>query len=379
MLYCSAGCAAFDGLRRWTASGSIEKALEAMAKKVQLPHWGSKGAINRAGDALRSDAGLAAGQGTVLESWRMAHRDVIHTFEAMLRARAKKNEDIKIAQRLKRRMTIIDNLSRYANMQLARMDDVAGCRLIFPNVEALHEFRNKVHRARFRHVLKSDKGKYDYIETPTERGYRGIHDIYEYRARKGRPKRCEGLLIEIQYRTSVQHAWATAVEVVTRLTENEPKFDRGDRRHIRFFCLASEILSRAHEGMACGLKEISDQELVDELKVLDKDIRVMRMLLDLVIQKWMGDRLESDHVILHTSKTTKKFEMLQFDLELEASTKLLELEKAFPDDDIVLVGARSIEEVTSAFRNYFNDVGDFLRLTFDAVEKLSPDRKKMEA
>jgi hypothetical protein len=80
---------ALSGLRQWTESGAIESALEAMVKKRHLPHWGSKGAINCAGEALRSES-LAPGQGIVLESWRMAHRDVIHTFEAMLRARAKK-------------------------------------------------------------------------------------------------------------------------------------------------------------------------------------------------------------------------------------------------------------------------------------------------
>jgi hypothetical protein len=106
-----------------------------MAKKVELPHWGSKGAINRAGDALRHQS-LGDGQTRALESWRMAHRGVIHTFEALLRARAK-NKDVEVAQRLKRRSTIVDKLSRYPNMQLARMDDVAGCRLIFPTIEAL--------------------------------------------------------------------------------------------------------------------------------------------------------------------------------------------------------------------------------------------------
>jgi putative GTP pyrophosphokinase len=189
-----------------------------MAKKVDLPHWGSKGAINRAGDALRQKS-LNAGQAAALESWRIAHRGVIHTFEAMLRARAK-NQDVEVAQRLKRRSTIVDKLSRYPGMQLARMDDVAGCRLIFPSIEALHEFRNKVHQAQFKHILKNDKKKYDYIETPTKRGYRGIHDVYEYRARKGKSTKYDGLLIEIQYRTSVQHAWAAAVEVVTQMTQN---------------------------------------------------------------------------------------------------------------------------------------------------------------
>src|SRR4051812_26712029 len=42
-----------DVLRQWTESGSVEAALKTMAKQEEFPHWGSKGAINRAGEALR--------------------------------------------------------------------------------------------------------------------------------------------------------------------------------------------------------------------------------------------------------------------------------------------------------------------------------------
>ena len=55
-------------------------------------------------------------------------------------------------------------------------------------------------------------------------------------------------------------------------------------------------------------------------------------------------------------------QLQKFDLETEASAALIELEKAYPEDDIVLVGAETIAEVTSAFRNYFKDVGAFLKL-----------------
>jgi len=333
-----------------------------MANRIELPHWGSKGAVNRAGEALRKDT-LGPGQADVLESWRMAHRDVINTFQAMLRARAK-NLDIQVAQRLKRRSTIIDKLSRHPGMQLARMDDVAGCRLIFPNIEALNEFRAKLHKASFKHVLKNEKDKYNYIESPSERGYRGIHDIYEHRSRKGNTK-CDGLLIEIQYRTNVQHAWATAVEVVTEATEHQPKFDRGD--------LASEMLARTLEGMPPRLfPDLSNKQLYAEFESLNGEIRVMQMLLNLVLNDWIAERVEADHIILRLNKK-EGFKLYQFDLELEASAKLLELEKEFPEDNIVLVGARNVEEVKSAFRNYFNDVRDFLSMMVKAHETLDPE------
>lgn len=212
---------------------------------------------------------------------------------------------------------------RYPRMELARMDNVAGCRLIFKSIEELYDFRNKLHRAKFKHVLRNghNKDKYDYIKAPSEGGYRGIHDIYEYRAQKGRDETCNGLLIEIQYRTEIQHAWATAVEVVTQMTENEPKFNRGDRRHIRLFCLASEMLARAQEGLSGYLPDLSNKDLVDEFNKLESDIHVMWMLTNLIVHKWVGDRTESDHVIFHVTKDGE-LELHQYDLELEASKAL---------------------------------------------------------
>jgi hypothetical protein len=343
-----------------------------MANETDLPHWGSKGAINRAGDALRAGK-LEPGQADILESWRMAHRDVINSFQSLLRARAK-NLDVQVAQRLKRRSTIIDKLSRHDGMQLARMDDVAGCRLIFPNIKALNEFRTKLHHAKFKHIRKNEKDKYNYIEKPSDRGYRGIHDIYEHRSKSknGNPK-CDGLLIEIQYRTVVQHAWATAVEVVTEVTENEPKFDRGDRRYIELFRLSSEMLARAIEGMPPRLfPDKSNKDLYAEFEALNREIGVMHMLVNLVINDWVADQIEADHIILHIGKKIG-FKLYQFDLELEASAKLLELEKEFPDDNIVLVGARTIEEIKSAFRNYFYDVRDFIGMMIKAYEILDPE------
>ena len=128
--------------------------------------------MNRAGGALRANT-LTPQHALVLESWRFAHKHVINNFQALLRTRAK-DDNIEVAQRLKRRRTIVDKLSRYPRMQLAQMHDVAGCRLIFPTIEELREFRDGVHCARFKHVLRNKKDKYDYITSPTDKGYRCV-------------------------------------------------------------------------------------------------------------------------------------------------------------------------------------------------------------
>src|SRR4051794_31866534 len=115
-------------------------------------------------------------------------------------------------------------------MELSRMDDVAGCRLIFKSLKDLYRFRASFHKARFRHARRNDVDKYDYINRPKATGYRGVHDVYEYDVNSDVGRRLTGLYVEIQYRTLVQHAWATAVEVIGYITESQPKFQKGDKR-----------------------------------------------------------------------------------------------------------------------------------------------------
>ncbi len=102
---------------------------------------------------------------------------------------------------------------------------------------------------------------------------------------------------------------------------------------------------------------------------LDDTIDVTRLLLNLSTHKWIGDRAESEHIILQITNDNE-LKLHQFDLELEASKALLDLEKQFPQDNIVLVGAKTVAEIVSAFRNYFNDVTNFLALHFAAREEL---------
>ncbi len=243
------------------------------------PPWGSKGLINRAGESFREGRDTTTDELFAIETWRAAHKYVLNTFQSILRNRRKKaKRKVEIVQRLKRRSTIVDKLFREPKMQLARMDDIAGYRLIFPNVSSLKTFRRKLLRARFNHRRKNEIGRYDYIKHPKPSGYRGIHDIYEYDPNSLKGKPYTGLLLELQYRTLPQHAWATAVELVSCITENQPKFDRGDDRYREFFRLASEIIARVHEQSRSAYPDASDEEIIKRFEALDDEIHLVRML-----------------------------------------------------------------------------------------------------
>lgn len=338
-----------------------------MAQIVGFP-GGSKARVSRAGDNIRNKVETTDDL-KVIEEWRAAHRGVLNTFQAILRTRTK-DTDITVAQRHKRKNTIFDKLLRLPGMQLARMDDVAGCRLIFNSVDELYEFRNKFHEAKFNHKRRNEVDKYNYILNPKETGYRGIHDVYIYDVNSEAGKSLTGLYIEIQYRTLVQHAWATAVEVVGFITASQPKFQQGDKRYEHAMALASEILARAHEGLKGPYPEKSDREILEEFLVLDNELSLLKTLRGLNQAK--SEVSDKKNAILIFSDTGD-LEIKSFRYATEALRVLLELEKQMPDNDIVLVRADSSEEVRIAFRNYFSDASEFIRLIDDACTILRGD------
>ncbi|MBU1425178.1 MAG: RelA/SpoT domain-containing protein [Gammaproteobacteria bacterium] len=327
---------------------------------------GSKSRVNRAGENVRS--GLVTAEDlAVIEEWRAAHRSVLNTFQAILRTRTK-GTNVTVAQRHKRKNTIFDKLKRLPGMQLSRMDDVAGCRLIFRSIKELNKFRSSFQKARFKHKRRNTPEKYDYISHPKATGYRGIHDVYEYNVNSETGRDLAGLYIEIQYRTLVQHAWATAVEVVGFITESQPKFQQGDKRYEHEMALASEILARAHEGLNGPFPQKSDRELLEEFLAMDRELMLLATLKGLNQAK--SEVSDKKNTILIFSGEGA-LEVRSFFNAPDALRALFSLEKEMPHNDIVLVRADSSDEVRLAFRNYFSDAREFIRLMENACAKLS--------
>lgn len=327
---------------------------------------GSRSRVNLAGKRLRS-GDMEIDDFVVFEQWRAAHRAVLNTFQASLRNRTR-GKNIVVAQRHKRRNTILDKLDRFPKMELSRMDDVAGCRLIFENIRDLDGFRAEFHKARFKHKRKNEDDRYNYINNPKATGYRGIHDIYSYDVNSHAGADYKGLLVEIQYRTLVQHSWATAVEVVGFITESQPKFQQGDRRYEECMSLASEILSRAHEGMTGAHPGLNSKELLDRFSELDNELHLVRTLAGLNSPEAAISRNRNSILIF---KPDGGLSIISFKEATDAMRELFRLEKESPDLDIVLVKADSNEEIRLAFKNYFSDAKDFIRLLVSGQKALS--------
>ncbi len=239
------------------------------------------------------------------------------------------------------------------------MDDVAGCRLIFPTIAELYQFREQFQKARFKHELRNDPNKYDYIKSPKGDGYRGIHDVYKYDVNSNRGASYKGLQIELQYRTIYQHAWATCVEIVGLVTGSNPKFKSGDRRYEDILACASEMIARVFEGRYGPLEHLANEELVALFTAHDHELNFMDMLRELEKSN-IGMKGNRNNIILIFSEGSP-LEVRTYKDAAEAIVDLFELEDDNKDNrkDIVLVRGNR-QDVRNAFRNYFTDATDFI-------------------
>jgi putative GTP pyrophosphokinase len=166
-------------------------------------------------------------------------------------------------------------------------------------------------------------------------------------------------LIEIQYRTLIQHSWATAVEIIGFITENQPKFQQGDKRYEQAMILASEILARVYEETNGPLPELENKKLVEEFLKIDSEINLMRTLKGL--NSTDTEITKNKNAIL-IFKTTGDIEVKTYKDATDALKALFVLEKEIPHNDIVLVRADTSEDIRLAFKNYFSDARDFISL-----------------
>lgn len=326
----------------------------------------SKKRVKRAGESLINPACPEADKSEameVLSNWRASHAYPMHAILIFLRARATEiDEKAVVVQRLKRTPSILSKLQRYDKMKLHRMQDIGGCRAVVSNVNQAEKLASDITASRTRHELhKVD----DYIKEPKDSGYRGIHLIYKY---NGKKEPYKDFFIEIQVRSKIQHAWATAVEIVDTFTNQALKSSHGDKDWLDFFRnVSAEFAKFEKRPIDPELEGVDTKAKVKELS--NKLSAVERFRAFAVTTDFIGKEKtnKSDYYILELEEYAKVIKVIHYtkdDFET-AVAKYLELEtRAAKEEeyDVVLVSAGSIHNLKAAYPNYFADSTEFLKL-----------------
>lgn len=309
-----------------------------------------------------------------VSAWRAAHLYPLNTFRATLTRQAHLLNPLKrpiVAQRLKRMPTIIDKLRRNLDMELSRMQDVGGLRVIVDNLNDVYVLKSYYENARLPHKLINQK---DYIQYPKNDGYRGIHLVFRYVGLNAVAKTYDGSLIELQIRTKLQHTWATAVEVAGLMLQQKLKNDDGEKLWLEFF----RDVSRAFEVVEFldnGKKYIQLSEdfnvvkLYKRIKLLDRRGKVLERLETfsraMSFLDSQSTRQGRKYFLIVLDPEEKKIRILGYS-EKEYwkainEYKRLEEKNVGTAIDQVLVSAGSLKQIKIAYPNYFADISDFVQ------------------
>ena len=318
----------------------------------------SKSNISRAGKQLLEEV-LAPGSLLIVDNWRASHAFPLHVITMNLR-RNHPDKTI-VVQRLKRLDSIVNKLKRNEDMNLARMNDIAGCRVIVDSLPLLHNIIDTFKNSRIRHILASE---YDYISKPKESGYRSIHLVYKYHSDEKIDY--NGLRVEIQFRTRLQHLWATAVEVLGIYTHDNLKASIGDEAILRFLTLASALFSLEESTTLVPNVPSNKKDIILELRKLNNAKNITKILSAIKASLSYTDQKELSGngyylLILNLETRMLKFEYYapsHFNVAIE---KYNDCEKQINNHiDVVLVNANSFENLKKAYPNYFTDISEFI-------------------
>lgn len=330
------------------------------AVRWEIPRH-SRSQVAKCGKRLAKESPPQSTDLDILHNWRACHAYVLSIFVQGLNRKIKDLglSGVVVTQRLKMKSTIIDKLVQGRSKDLSSMHDVAGCRVICSSLEELEHVRNAFNSRRVFHQRISDE-KFNYLSAPKSSGYRGIHDVFSHESKMAEMSPWNNLKVEIQYRTYVQHAWATGVEVCDRIFKDRLKFGQGEVEHARLFELWSELLARNLEGMNSCHPELSNDELANEVLAQEAHAKVLDAFGKLSSFK---GKIKSGKNLLLSIGEDQKPNVQSFASFPKALAAAEEIEKDGNSGSFaVAVRGRNSNELRSAFRNYFNDTKELTTL-----------------
>lgn len=340
----------------------------------------SKKQISKAGNLMLSskDYTEVANSIKIINEWRSSHLVPLKNLNKLIVKQLKENsiQAVFSSQRLKRLTSIEYKLDLNPKMGLGNMQDIGGLRFVFRTVNDLNKVLMILKNSSFE-GFTLDKIN-NYIEEPKESGYRSIHLIYIYHSDD---PIYDGLKIELQIRTKLQHNWATAVETAGLYTKTSLKSSQGSTVWLSFFKITSSLF--AIKEKLPVMKEHRDftmEQLMVMCYTLNQKEKISSVLsaLRVTVESIKKTKLDKEYHIIHIdfANSIVKINSYNKNEAERASVQYSELEKTVVDgkDAVVFVLVSSIKDLQNAYPSYFLDTSEFI----NALNKIGENCKLLK-
>lgn len=328
----------------------------------------TKKQVRKAGENIRNNI-ADDNDYKIIASWRSIHNPIMTNMVNAINRKLNSNnlKAVLVARRLKRLSSIELKLKRFKDMQLDRMQDIAGVRVVFKNLEQVTIFQQLMEKTYLRGSRKfkllNEKTK-DYIQNPKDDGYRSIHQIFEY---KDVSKRC----LELQIRTQLQHYWATAVEVLGMKTQAKIKQGEGEQHYKVFLKLCSALFCiQENTPIMEEYKNFDKREICKRILELDKEYNILKQLSGLAVSSKNIEnqaKLKQNYyfiVLLDLNRRTltiRGYKKNDFQTAEDYYNLLEQQSKQNGNTDVVLISLDKLKLLKRAYPNYYLDSRSFIK------------------
>lgn len=332
-----------------------------MVIELEAPKF-SKRAVERAGKLLRGRIEAVDGEVReafrVAHNWRNSHVLPMRKLRAELSIKAKKSDSSSVtAGRLKRMRSIRRKLARLP-YTLYQMQDIAGCRAIVTSIDDVRTLVASYESDARHELLTTD----DYLEKPKRGGYRSHHRVFRF-VGVGEEEKYRHQRIEVQARTRLQHAWATAVEAVGLVRSEDLKSGEGNSDWLRFFeLMSSEFAIEEGCPLVAGVPE-SAKERREEIADLDQQLNATVNLDSYIRVIQTTERVSAGPgqiFMIQYDPRRQSVNVQSFNSYAAGARRYEQEESQRGGMDTVLVEVDRAADLRSAYPNYYLDVSMFL-------------------
>lgn len=185
----------------------------------------------------------------------------------------------------------------------------------------------------------------------------------------------DGLRVEIQLRTKLQHIWATAVETMGTFLGQALKSKQGEREWLDFFALVSSAFSfLENTPQVPRFSHLSKEETINQLVKMEQKLGAIEKMKNFsTVVSSMGSKKSYTYHLLVLNSLKHTIEVYTYERD-NFESAMIDYAK-FEDEaargsklEPVLVSAGPMENLRKAYPNLFLDITEFEKTLMNLIK-----------